>query len=176
MFNYYPKIYYKINDYDYLKVRDICIYTKLKDYVATYGSVVSTTYFIQDGETPNFVSYKLYGTPKFDYIILLLNDIRNIYDEWPRSNQDLNDFIEEKYGSINYAQNNYANYYTSERLKVSRDAWYDLIDPGKFFESYYEYEESLNRAKSQIKIMSYNYAIKFEVELQEYLNGVKEVA
>ncbi len=176
MFNYYPKIYYKVNDYDYLKVKDICIYTKLKDYVAKYGSVVSTTYQIQNGETPDYVSYKLYGTPKFDYILLLLNDIRNVYDEWPRNTQDFLDYIEQKYGSLFYAQNNYANFYNSSGLKVTRDTWYELVDPGKYFESYYDYEETLNKAKSQIKVMSHAYAIRFEVELQEYLNSVREVA
>ena len=176
MFNYYPKIYYKINDFDYLRVKDICIYTRLKDYVAQYGSIVSTTYFVQNGENPDSVSYRLYGTPRFDYLILILNDIRNVYDEWPRNSKDFVGYVEEKYGSMTYAQNNYANYYTSENLKVSRDAWFDLVDSGKYFESYYDYEERLNRAKAQIKVMSYNYAIKFEVELQEYLNNVKEIA
>jgi hypothetical protein len=176
MFNYYPKVYYRINDFDYLKVRDICIYTKLKDYVARFGSVVSTTYSIQNDETPNYVSYKLYGTPKFDYIILMLNDIRNVYDEWPRNTKDFIDYIEEKYGSLTYAQSNYANYFTSDGITISKDAWLELVDPGKYYESYYDYEEKINKAKTQIKVMSHSYAISFEVELQEYLNDVREVA
>lgn len=175
MFQFYPKIYYRINDYDYLRVRDISIYTKLKDYVARYGAVTSTTYFVQNGETPDYVSYKLYGTPKFDYILMILNDIRNVYDEWPRNKMDLLSYIEEKYGSLTYAQTNYANYYTGDKLKVSKDMWFELLDPGKYNESYYDYEERINAEKGQIKVMSYSYAVNFEVELQEYLNNVVEI-
>ena len=176
MFQFYPKIYYRINDYDYLRVKDISIYTKIKDYVASYAGVTQTNYTVENGETPDYVSYKLYGTPKFDYILLILNDIRNFYDEWPRNRMDLLEYIEEKYGSLTYAQSNYANYYRSDGIKVSRDMWFELVDSGKYFETYYDYEERVNREKGQIKVMSYNYAVNFEVELQEYLNNVVEIS
>ena len=176
MFYFYPKIYYKINSFDYLRVTDISVYSRIKQLVTKYGHTSLRPYTVQDGESPDLVSNRFYGNPKYDYIILILNDIRNVYDEWPRNKMDLLDYIEEKYGSLSYAQSNYANNYTGDGLKVSKDMWYEMVDAGKSYETYYDYEERLNREKGQIKVMSYNYAVKFEVELQEYLNNVIEVS
>ena len=39
-------------------------------------------YYIQDGETPEMVSQKLYGNTLYSWLILLVNNIRDIKNEW----------------------------------------------------------------------------------------------
>lgn len=57
-------------------------------------------YDIKDGETPEILSDKLYGTPMLHWVILLSNDIIDPRFEWPLSNVDLIEYCKSKYHSI----------------------------------------------------------------------------
>lgn len=57
-------------------------------------------YDIKDGETPEILSDKLYGTPMLHWIILLSNDILDPRFEWPLSNVDLIEYCKSKYHSV----------------------------------------------------------------------------
>jgi len=54
-------------------------------------------YTVGDGETPNTVAYKLYGSEEVAWTILLLNDMENFVEQWPLSNTQLENFVDEKY-------------------------------------------------------------------------------
>jgi hypothetical protein len=57
----------------------------------------SEFYFIEDGERPDVVSYKLYGKPDLHWLLFLFNDIINPLFDWPLSAKDIQRNIEEKY-------------------------------------------------------------------------------
>ena len=61
------------------------------------NSVVLEDYFTQDGETPEQVSYKLYGTPAYHWVILMVNDITNPREEWPILDAKVTDLVYLKY-------------------------------------------------------------------------------
>lgn len=172
MFYYYPKIYYKINDYDYLRGTDISIFTKINPLIESFGQTSLRDYNVTDGELPYYISHKIYGNPKYDYIILIVNKIRNVYDEWPKSYKVFNDYIESKYGSLNYARSNYAKYYTSDGYELSKDAWDEQVitDTNAYRVSYYEHETLLNEAKSKIKLLNPTLVSKFDVQLQKIMS------
>lgn len=167
MFKFYPKLLYKVDEYDYFKVSDINFYSKIRDYVLSFGLTNGRPYTIKDGEAPSLVSYKLYGTTRYDYGLLILNDIRNIYDEWPRTEKSFNEYIELKYGSVSAAKSTGAKYYRSDGKKVSQEKWLQLTDGGKYYETNYDYEIKLNDEKAKIKTLDYNLMISFEVELRQ---------
>ena len=56
-----------------------------------------TNYYIKDGETPDIVSFKTYEKSEYHWCILLVNNIVNVYKEWPKTNQQLEDYLVEKY-------------------------------------------------------------------------------
>lgn len=167
MFKFYPKILYKIDDFDYLKVTDVSFYSKIRDYVTSFGLTNGRLYTIKNGETPALLSYKMYGTTRFDYSILLLNDIRNVYDEWPKDDSSFNEYLIEKYGSIANAKNTQAFFYRSDKKRISQQSWLELIDPNKYSETFYDYEIRLNSEKAEIKMLDYNLMVSFEVELRQ---------
>lgn len=47
------------------------------------------TYWIQDGETPELLSYKFYGTTDYWWTILLFNDIYDPFFDWPLSDESI---------------------------------------------------------------------------------------
>ena len=94
---------FKTIDYDFegngimRKVKDLSQYstilTKNIDNVAFYSF-----YNIRDGERPDSVSQKLYGTPEYYWTFLIVNaDHQNTWHDWPKSSDDLRRYTEAEY-------------------------------------------------------------------------------
>ena len=54
---------------------------------------------IREGERPDTLAATIYEDPELDWVILTTNNITNIRDQWPLSNNDLHDYMLDKYGS-----------------------------------------------------------------------------
>jgi hypothetical protein len=175
MFNYYPIVDYQVGPFDTLSVVDITVRTKINDYIRRVAGVGIRQYQVVNGDRPDVVSNKVYGKPQYSYIILLVNEIHNIYDEWPRDSVSLKNYIVEKYGSLSYALGTTAYYYDGAGNVVSQEFWSALNDTAKYTENYYEYESRLNDEKSRINIMDPSLILKVETSIQEILNSVSIV-
>jgi hypothetical protein len=60
-------------------------------------------YDIFDGETPEMIADKLYGSPEKHWIILAVNNIKNPQFDWPLRYNDLTKYIDIKYRGVTYA-------------------------------------------------------------------------
>ena len=77
---------------------------------------------IRDGDTPEILSYKLYGTPEKHWIILLMNDIVDPLFDWPLKQQNVINFVNSKYSAnasvgqtgYEWAASNIHSYYKIE--------------------------------------------------------------
>ena len=56
-------------------------------------------YIVQNGEKPEDIAYRAYRNPFYGWTILVANDIVNYYEQWPRSTQQLNEFVTDKYSN-----------------------------------------------------------------------------
>jgi hypothetical protein len=54
-------------------------------------------YTVMDGETPDQVSQRFYGTPFYHWVILLLNEIINPFEEWPMMSGLVPKYVHRKY-------------------------------------------------------------------------------
>ena len=54
---------------------------------------------IREGDRPDTLASSLYNDPELDWVILITNNITNIRDQWPLSNNDLHNYMLDKYGS-----------------------------------------------------------------------------
>jgi len=97
-FSYFPTVNYNLFfDGQQSEVTDIFRIVKVKnefkDDVTYY-----TFYDIQDGERPDVVSTKLYGTPEYYWTFFMVNDnLVNINTDWPLSTTDLEHVVDKKY-------------------------------------------------------------------------------
>ena len=133
-------------------------------------------YQIPDNMRPDVVAQKLYGNPELDWVILITNNITNIRDEWPLSNQDLYSYMLDKYGS-DAALSSVHHYETTElkddydRLVVPAGLHVDsnfsitylklnnvlvTASPVKSVTNY-EYETDVNEKKRQIRVLKPQY-------------------
>lgn len=101
-FSYLPNIKVGVPDAtstlkNYVEVKNIFRRVKVRA-----DTLRNLTYFekytIPGDAKPYNVSYDIYGTPDYEWIILLLNDITNIYKDWPLTQREFESMIREKYG------------------------------------------------------------------------------
>jgi len=96
MLTYYIPYTISLFDGKTLPYKDIFSFRNiLYNFFQQENAVLS--YNIKTGDTPASLSYFLYGSEKYEWLIYCLNNIVNPYYDWPLSENDFYDMIEEKY-------------------------------------------------------------------------------
>ena len=54
-------------------------------------------YSILDGEKPDKVAQKAYGSPFYDWVVLLTNNLVNVQYDWPMTNYEMQKTLENEY-------------------------------------------------------------------------------
>ncbi len=96
-FQNFPTLYYPYGDNyklatDILRRVDFTSSTKAKN-----SGLVD--YRLRDGDTPDNVAARFYGSPHLHWIILIINEITNPYYGWPLKSQDFDAYVTRKYGA-----------------------------------------------------------------------------
>ena len=102
-FNVFPKIDYDLENSNQLEfvtniVSRFGIDEKLKENTSIYYK-----YNIEDGETPEILAAKYYGSPEKHWVILAMNDIVDPQFDWPLTYSQFNEYIASKYSANIYA-------------------------------------------------------------------------
>lgn len=83
---------------DYSRVKNLFRRGKLREDI--FGNLTFfTKYQITGDDRPDNVAYSLYDDESLDWLILIANNITNVYTEWPMTQQSYYDFLIDKYGS-----------------------------------------------------------------------------
>lgn len=83
-FSKFPQFITKVNGSTYVTrdfTRRVTLAEKFQE-----NSVLLDDYIVGDGETPDMISYQLYGNPGYHWIILIVNNIIDPREEWPIKN------------------------------------------------------------------------------------------
>jgi hypothetical protein len=100
-FKYFPRDFYQLsNNSTSLEVvtnitSRVSLDSSLKDNASSYYE-----YVLQEGDTPENLSFKFYGKSTNHWIILMMNDIVNPQFDWPLDDSSLKNFINKKYNEI----------------------------------------------------------------------------
>ena len=139
-----------------------------------------TKYSIKGDDRPDNVAAEIYQDSSLDWLVLLTNNIINIPNEWPLSQDDFNRYLLDKYDNdYNTIYNGIHHYETIEvedsnetiivpaGLEVSQDfttTYYDYFIGGLTTANNitrpvtnYEYEENLENKKREIYILKLEY-------------------
>jgi hypothetical protein len=110
---------------------------------------------VPEGFTIEQVSDVYYGSPEYHWVIALVNNYVDIREEWPKSSSDLVKYCELKYGGLEelYQVHHYEN---DESVIVSED--YVGV---KTEITNISYEEQINDAKREVKMLSPRYLADF---------------
>jgi hypothetical protein len=202
-FSYFPQTFYTLDDNpNALDVITNINFRFVFDAAFKSNTAAYYEYIIQDGDTPEILAYKLYGSSERHWIILLYNDIIDPLFDWPLQQSVLNNFIENKYGSISWSQSNVKNYQKvttrtdnysgtvqTDIVNVDANTYANVIistnsytlgdgnsitvDISKQTQSYYDYEVDLNDSKKTIKILKEEFVLPAEQEFKNIINNLR---
>ena len=108
-----------------INIKDYFHLLKLRDDVFNEDTMYDK-YYIKNGERPDQVSHYVYNNPKYYWVILQVNEIIDVHNQWPLSSYELDEHILKKYGSYERAAE--AHHY--ETIETYDDDG-NLILPGR---------------------------------------------
>ena len=174
-FSLFPKRTYDISGNGNEKlVTDILRRIKIRESIKDNSSLFDK-YDVSNGETPEEIAYKIYGSPEYHWVVLLLNDITDRYYGWPLSDYSFEEYVKNKYtnpGAVHHYEKTQSSGRTtsngpedySHKIEVNSDA------VGAQAVSNYEYERRLQEEKRQIKLLDPAYLPAFEEEFNKLIN------
>jgi hypothetical protein len=171
-FKEFPKIIYDITGRgDFKLITDLLRRVKVRDGIKNNVSVFDK-YNVPDGQTPEQTSELLYGTQDYWWVILLMNNIKDRYYDWPLSTRQFQDYMTSKYANAD-AIRHYEIVQTSGPDHIQDNSHLIEVNstqPGATSVSYREYENRLQDKKRQIQILDKQYLPSF---VDEFLSLIK---
>lgn len=152
-----PRIGYKV-DGKTVSTKDIFRRVGLD---RTYNNRLALdSYYVRDGETPDIVANNVYGSSNYHWVILIVNNIVNPYEEWPRKDAELFDYTESKYGVGNALLDHHYRLTSNTDIIVDYDST-KIADGDIEAVSNYDFELDLNQSKRQIYLLKTDYLAGF---------------
>ena len=140
-FLYQSPLTSKSSSSDYIRVKNIFRRAKIRDDIFQ-SAVAFDKYKIIGEERPDQIAEKIYGSPEYDWIVLLSNNILNLREEWPLSDSEFNSYISTKYTAAELGE---VHHYETTSHYDSRGKL--IIPAGKIVDSnfsvnYFDYDVS----------------------------------
>ena len=171
----------KISDYN--PVKNLFMRGKLREDIFQNVSVF-TKYEIKGDDRPDNVAFEVYGDANLDWLVLTCNNIINVYDEWPMTQFNFENYLLDKYDT--YENINATHHYETTEVKNSKGV---VIVPAglevdsNYSVSFYDEEiEGMTIVSSPVtEITNYHYEEKLQEDRRNifllkprFLNVVKD--
>lgn len=95
-FTNFPYIQYTFPNNEDITIKNLSIRPSISSEVFDDGTPFES-YTIQDGDTPETIAYDVYDDVTYHWIIMLANNILNLYDDWPKTTTQFDLFLLSKY-------------------------------------------------------------------------------
>ena len=177
-FDRFPLMAYDVaGNENYKLLPNILKRVKLRQGIRT-GSFLFDNYDVIDGERPEDVAFKLYGDPELHWIVLMVNDITDRYYQWPLTQPQFQEHLEDKYGagnedSVHHYENTQASGRTtsngandfSHKVEVNSDDGDPDIITNR------QYEQRLQDQYRQIRLLNPQFLDTFVEEFDNLIRG-----
>ena len=172
-FDMFPNIYYSAKgDGKFTIMKDLLARVKLIANVK--DNILGFDYYdVKDGETPEMIAHKYYGDVNLHWTILVVNDVIDYYEDWPMSVQRFEQFVKDKYDNPQ-GIHHYEISQTSGDTTITIDVGMNTTEyPSATAISNYQYEDSLQEKKRQIRLIGTRYIDSF---VKEFESKMKEAS
>jgi hypothetical protein len=146
-FDNFPKFLYdfEINgEKQYILVKDITTNVRLRKEILS-NITVYDEYDIKEGETPEIIAEKVYGSALYHWVIMICNERYDYIADFPLASYELENYIKQKYGDAVYDIHHYVD--SSGYIVDSTTANATSV-------SNYDHEVEVNESKRRIKLIS----------------------
>jgi len=168
-FKKFPKIQYDVRgDGQFYTMTNLMRRIKFNDLVKN-NIIAFDFYDVQDGDTPEIVAFYYYENVELHWLVLLANDITDVYSQWPMSVPKFEQYVYGKYEDIN-AIHHYEIYQTSgdttEIIELPNNTGYPNAEPI----TNYVYEDRLQRELSKIRLILPEYVDQIKREFDNLMS------
>ena len=173
-FAQFPKIQYDIKgDGNVNVIPDIFRRIKLKNKIRD-NLVILDKYDLTDGEKPEDVAFKIYGSVDYYWVVLLVNNVVDRYYDWPMGFQEFENYVNDKYAEPGAIHHFEVKQTSGRQEGLEPEDYSHFIEvnadhPGAQSVSNYEYEQRLQNKKRQIKILNPDYLSSFIEEFEKLI-------
>jgi hypothetical protein len=142
---------------EYITVKNLFKRAKLRTDVVNIITAFNY-YQVEDNQRPEVVASKLYGDPELDWVILITNNITNVREQWPLSNNDLYNYMLDKYGT----EQSLSSIHHYETIEV-KDEYDRLVVPSglqvdsNFTVTYTKFDNTLSTISPVKQVTNYEY-------------------
>ncbi|MGA1048785.1 MAG: baseplate wedge protein 53 [Minisyncoccia bacterium] len=148
---YFDNFPVMLNDYkdgnkiEYKLITDISANVRIRKEILANVTLYDE-YDIRDGETPEIIAEKVYGSPLYHWVVMLCNERYDYIDDFPLASYELEQHITDKYGAGNEYD---IHHWIDTNGNIVHQGY-----PGSTSVSNYEYEQDENEKKRRIKLIS----------------------
>jgi Base plate wedge protein 53 len=169
-FSKFPGAYYDIDGTN-TNVRYICDIIHRAKFleILLNNVIIFYPYVIKDGETPEIIADKLYGTSQFHWIVLYANNIFSLWDDWPLSYDQMQSFLSEKYGSVPTAETTLDHYQDKYGATIDYDSYLQTYHDGSIIVYADQAAIAANDIKKQIRLVDPSYVAQIDNELNKLM-------
>tara|TARA_R100001198_G_C5188615_1_gene182191 strand:- start:89 stop:760 length:672 start_codon:yes stop_codon:yes gene_type:complete len=164
-FNYVSRLEGKKNINDYEVTKNLFKRVKIKSEIFN-DLTYFTKYKIVGDDRPDNVSYEIYGTTDYDWLILLSNNIINVGSEWPLTQESFVNYMTRKYG----AEENFYKPHHYETVEVKDSVGRIIVRPGLQVPKDYTiryYDSGLDAQISTTNIVKEYSNYEYEIDIQD---------
>ncbi len=142
---------------EYITVKNLFKRAKLRTDVVNIITAFNY-YQVEDNQRPEVVASKLYNDPELDWVILITNNITNVREQWPLSNNDLYNYMLDKYGT----EQSLSSIHHYETIEV-KDEYDRLVVPSglqvdsNFTVTYTKFDNTLSTISPVKQVTNYEY-------------------
>jgi len=124
------------------------------------------TYDVKNGETPESIAFKLYGDSELHWIIMLMNDITDRYHDWPMSEAQFLQFVNDKYSNpdgTHHYEISQSSGDTSKKINIGTD---NTDYPTATLITNFEHEQEEQDKKRKIRLLDPSFVTDFVEEFK----------
>lgn len=129
-------------------------------------------YDVQNGESAEIIADVYYQNIFLHWIVLMANNITNLYEQWPKSLSNLESYIDEKYGdnanSVHHYVINQTSGDTTKEIILTDNTYHSNATTV----SNYQYEVDLNDSKRRIRLIRPEFVSQI---IEEYRYNLESV-
>ncbi len=181
-FSSFPTIPYdSIGNGNFKDVKNLMRRVAIRSKVKT-NTMLFDTYDVRGGETPESVAFKLYDDAELHWIILMVNDITDRYHQWPMTQPQFLQYVNDKYEKADGTSgaddtHHFELAQSSGDTSVKVEVYNNLALYGGDQDFYsnatavtnYEYEERLQDERRKIRLLDPRYVDAFIEEFKSLM-------
>jgi len=175
-FRNFPLMAYDVKgNKDYKLLPNILRRVKLRAGIRS-GTFLFDNYDVKDGERPEDVAFKWFGDAEYHWVILMTNNVTDRYYQWPLSQPQFQEHLEDKYGLANIDAVHHYEKTQDSGVTSSRDFSHlvecnsDDGDPAII--SNRQYEQRKQDEYRQIRLLDRRFLKPFVEEFESLIKGV----